>query len=59
MGVLSFIGGTLFWLQYRHLDQEEDHLNMLPTGNLEAVGKDIEEPVDTSDKKNEGHEIAL
>lgn len=59
MGVLSFIGGTLFWLQYRHLDQEEDHLNMLPTGHLEAVGKDVEEPVDTSEKKEQGPEIHL
>jgi POT family proton-dependent oligopeptide transporter len=44
MGVLSFVGGTIFWLQYRALDREEDELNMLPTGHLEVVGKDIEEP---------------
>jgi POT family proton-dependent oligopeptide transporter len=34
MAVLSFIGGTCFWFQYRDLDREEDHLNMLPTGRL-------------------------
>jgi POT family proton-dependent oligopeptide transporter len=43
MGVLSAIGGTCFWFQYRGLDKEEDHLNMLPTGNLVKT-KDIEEP---------------
>jgi len=43
MGVLSAIGGTCFWFQYRSLDKEEDHLNMLPTGNLVKT-KDIEEP---------------
>ena len=34
VGVLSFIGGTGFWLQYRGLDKREDQLNMLPTGHL-------------------------
>lgn len=34
VGVLSFIGGTGFWLQYRGLDKQEDQLNMLPTGHL-------------------------
>ena len=34
MAVLAFIGGTCFWFQYRALDKEEDHLNMLPTGHL-------------------------
>jgi POT family proton-dependent oligopeptide transporter len=34
MAVLAFIGGTCFWFQYRGLDKEEDHLNMLPTGHL-------------------------
>jgi len=42
--VLSFIGGTCFWLQYRHLDQQEDELNMLPTGHLgtKAQAADVE-----------------
>jgi len=34
VGVLSFIGGTCFWLQYRSLDKEEDYLNMLDTGKF-------------------------
>lgn len=34
VAVLSFIGGTGFWLQYRGLDKQEDRLNMLPTGHL-------------------------
>jgi proton-dependent oligopeptide transporter, POT family len=34
MGVLAFIGGTCFWIQYRGLDKQEDELNMLPTGHL-------------------------
>ena len=40
--VASFIGGCVFWLQYRSLDKQEDELNMLPTGHLSAV-KEIEE----------------
>jgi proton-dependent oligopeptide transporter, POT family len=34
MAVLSFIGGTCFWFQYRGLDKQEDELNMLPTGHI-------------------------
>ncbi len=37
MGVLSFIGGTCFWFQYRSLDKEEDRLNMLPQGHIERT----------------------
>lgn len=40
MGVLSFIGGTCFWFQYRSLDREEDMLNMLPTGKLQNPSTD-------------------
>ena len=32
--VLSFIGGILFWLSHRGLDQDEDLLNQLPTGHV-------------------------
>ena len=38
MAVLSFIGGTCFWLQYRQLDRDEDKLNMLPTGHFLGTG---------------------
>jgi len=43
VGVLSFIGGTCFYLMYQDLDAEDDHLNMLPVGHLNAVPKDIED----------------
>jgi len=63
MAVLSFIGGTCFWFQYRDLDREEDHLNMLPTGRLGkvrmtdtlaeqgAVDRTSEEPVASEETK--------
>jgi len=56
MGVLAFVGGVCFWFQYRRLDQEEDHLNMLPVGHLEATNKDVEdvhpvpEPIEIKEK---------
>lgn len=34
MAVIAFCAGCIFWFQYRDLDREEDHLNMLPTGHL-------------------------
>ena len=37
MGVLSAIGGTIFWFMYRGLDRDEDRLNQLPTGHLGTV----------------------
>jgi POT family proton-dependent oligopeptide transporter len=42
MAVLSAVGGTLFFIQYRQLDADEDELNMLPTGHL-VIGKDVED----------------
>jgi proton-dependent oligopeptide transporter, POT family len=44
VGVLAFVGGIGFWFTFRKLDIEEDHLNMLPVGHLEAAPKDIDEP---------------
>jgi len=55
MAVLSFIGGTIFWFQYRGLDKQEDELNELPTGHT-IVSKDVEdqpaqpEPVEIKEK---------
>jgi POT family proton-dependent oligopeptide transporter len=56
MGVLAFIGGSLFWLQYRKLDADDDRLNQLPVGNLVAT-KDVEdvehtrpEPIEIQEK---------
>lgn len=34
MGVLAAISGVIFWFQYRHLDQQEDELNMIDEGHL-------------------------
>lgn len=57
MAVLSFIGGTCFWFQYRKLDHDDDRLNMLPTGHL-ITSKDVEEPeVRRQDSMPESHEI--
>lgn len=36
MAVVSFIGGVLFWYSFRHLDAQEDELNQLATGHLNA-----------------------
>jgi proton-dependent oligopeptide transporter, POT family len=33
---LAFIGGSMFWLQFRKLDQAEDRLNMLPAAVVGA-----------------------
>ncbi|KAF2467229.1 peptide transporter PTR2-A [Lindgomyces ingoldianus] len=53
MAVISFIGGCIFWFQYRKLDKEEDHLNMLPTGHIgtRAQAEDIEHRLDMSESK--------
>ncbi|KAK5952220.1 hypothetical protein OHC33_006693 [Knufia fluminis] len=40
--VIAFVGGCLFMLQFRSLDAEEDALNMLPEGQVNAA-KDIED----------------
>lgn len=36
VAILAAIGGSLFYIQFRKLDQEEDQLNMLPKGKLNA-----------------------
>jgi POT family proton-dependent oligopeptide transporter len=36
MAVLAFVAGCIFWVQFRHLDSEEDVLNELPEGNMYA-----------------------
>jgi POT family proton-dependent oligopeptide transporter len=43
MAVLAFVGGSLFWWQFRELDANEDHLNMLPNGHLITTAKDVED----------------
>ncbi|RPD65524.1 oligopeptide transporter [Lentinus tigrinus ALCF2SS1-7] len=36
MAVLAFVAGTIFWIQYRHLDSEEDELNDLQEGHFDS-----------------------
>ena len=36
MGVISFISGIIFWIQFRHLDKEEDALNAIQAGHYVA-----------------------
>lgn len=43
MAVIAFIAAIGFWLQFRHLDLEEDELNSLPQGNHVASARDEEE----------------
>lgn len=38
--VMAFIAGTIFWLQFRHLDAEEEKLNNLGEGHVAAGEKD-------------------
>lgn len=39
VGVLAFFAGTLFWLQNRKLDAEEDVLNALPESTYKGKRK--------------------
>ena len=34
VAILAAFGGTMFWLQMRHLDAQEDELNLLPQGHF-------------------------
>jgi hypothetical protein len=40
MAVLSVVAGILFWICFRHLDAEEDALNELAAGNVNAQDED-------------------
>lgn len=42
MAVISAVAGTIFWIQYRSLDREEDALNELPEGKMFASSLDEE-----------------
>ena len=46
MGVLAFISGIIFWIQFRKLDSQEDELNNLSNGQFDAADSD-----DTTEKK--------
>ncbi|KAJ0107432.1 hypothetical protein J7T55_009397 [Diaporthe amygdali] len=43
VAILAAIGGSLFYIQFRKLDQEEDQLNMLPKGHLVVSNDDEHE----------------
>lgn len=36
MAVLAFVSGTIFWFQFRHLDEQEDELNTLARGHVDG-----------------------
>jgi POT family proton-dependent oligopeptide transporter len=38
--ILAFAGGSIFWIQMHHLDQEEDDLNALPQGVINVENRD-------------------
>jgi POT family proton-dependent oligopeptide transporter len=42
MAVLSFIGGVLFWFNFRKLDAAEDDLNTIQTGKIHGVEADAQ-----------------
>jgi POT family proton-dependent oligopeptide transporter len=44
VAILAFVGGTCFYLQFRHLDIMEDHLNELPEGLVANKTTGIELP---------------
>jgi len=41
--ILAFVGGCMFWLQFRQLDADEDKLNMLPEGHTNSGKPSMEE----------------
>jgi POT family proton-dependent oligopeptide transporter len=59
VAVLTFIGGTGFWLTFRKADRDEDKLTYLPESSfMWRMQRDLESPVevpafsaDASEKK--------
>lgn len=49
--ILAAFGGTMFYIQFRHLDHQEDMLNELPTGQLVTSGPAQEESVSDDEKE--------
>jgi POT family proton-dependent oligopeptide transporter len=50
VAILAVFGGTMFWIQFRHLDKQEDQLNMLPKG---AIGDKVSNAKFEEDEKSE------
>ncbi|KAJ4377534.1 hypothetical protein N0V83_000359 [Neocucurbitaria cava] len=53
VAIISFVTGVAFHFAYRRMDQEEDKLNLLPTGHLgtEAQHNDIERRVSVATER--------
>lgn len=41
MAVISFVAGCIFWLQFRHLDTQEEELIALATGHVDENDKTV------------------
>ena len=50
VAVLAAFGGTMFWLQFRGMDKDEDRLNMLPSEADAKAAKEIE-PAEMDEKR--------
>lgn len=46
VGCLAFVGGTIFYIQFRHLDKQEDELNELPEGLIANKLTNMQIPAD-------------
>lgn len=57
--ILAVIGGTIFWIQFRDLDAEEDRLNNLPYGVTVLEGKQRELDADHEEDKPVGNTIEM
>jgi len=57
--ILAVIGGTIFWIQFRGLDAEEDRLNNLPLGTVVLEGKERKLDEDREEERQVGNTIEL
>ena len=57
--ILAFIGGTIFWIQFRNLDAQEDELNNLPRGTIVLEGKQRELDSDHEEDRPVGNTIEM
>ncbi|KFY44747.1 hypothetical protein V494_01338 [Pseudogymnoascus sp. VKM F-4513 (FW-928)] len=57
--ILAVCGGTIFWIQFRGLDGEEDRLNNLPRGTIVVEGKQREPDSDHDEVRVESNTIEI
>ena len=50
VAILAAFGGTMFWLQFRGMDKDEDRLNMLPSEADVKAAKEVE-PAEVDEKR--------